>query len=195
MLPVSVVLFSLDSFFTSQYHRALYQSDDSKTFRQLHQSATQCDVEREDFDTSNCVWKGQKSWMFSFIRRNEKWLGGLPFSKLCLSIIVDTPFSSLSSFLCLWLMKTIKVVFPIPGGKLSVSPNENRCSPHYKAFFYWWLPGTGKYFIPSCYISIGILNVDGKESLKIFPKCLPWVTEKVVALPTRMNDTKRWGWG
>lgn len=45
----------------------------------------------------------------------------------------------------------------------------------------------------SCYFLIQlleILNVDGKDPLKISVKCLPWEAEEVMASSTRMNDTK-----
>lgn len=41
---------------------------------------TQYKVERGVFDTCNHIQKGQKSWMFFFLGRSEKWLGGLPSS-------------------------------------------------------------------------------------------------------------------
>lgn len=66
------------------------------------------------FDTSNIVGEGQKSWLFFSIGKSEKWLGGLS-SKLCLSRIHNTHFSSPSSFLCFWVMKTIEVISLVSG--------------------------------------------------------------------------------
>ena len=38
-------------------------------------------------------------------------------------------------------------------------------------------------------------KLNAKEQFKIFAKVLPWESERMVASSTRINGTKRWGWG
>lgn len=76
---VSIALLSLDPFFTSQEHGMLYQFDGSTTFRPLYLSNS-VRGRKGSFDTCNHIQEGQKSWMFIFLGRSEKWQGGLPSS-------------------------------------------------------------------------------------------------------------------